>query len=117
MLSEAALDQKWMLTAPVIIVVCADLARSGEAYGQRGMGLYAYQDTAAAVENILLSVAELGLASCWVGAFREEMAAKALKIKDHSTIRPVAMLPVGYPAETPPPTPRRPLEEITIYLD
>ena len=34
MLSEAALDQKWMLTAPVIIVVCADLARSGEAYGQ-----------------------------------------------------------------------------------
>ena len=26
MLSEAALDQKWMLTAPVIIVVCADLA-------------------------------------------------------------------------------------------
>ena len=62
------------------------------------MGLYAYQDTAAAVESILLSVAELGLASCWVGAFREEMAAKALKIKDHSTIRPVAMLPVGYPA-------------------
>lgn len=116
-LAAAALGQQWMLTAPVIIVVCADLARAAAAYGKRGMELYALQDTAAAIENILLSAWEAGLACCWVGAFYEEAAARTLQIKDTAAIRPVALLPIGYPAESPSPPHKRPLQEITVYLD
>lgn len=115
-LTDAALGQTWILSAPVIIVVCADLARSGSSYGKRGSELYAIQDTAAAIQNILLTATAFGLAACWVGAFREELAAKVLEI-DSQKMRPVALIPVGYPAETTSTPHKRSLEEIVEYLD
>ena len=113
-LGNAALGQRWMTSAPVIIVVCADLERSALAYGERGYKLYALQDTAAAIQNILLSAVEQGLSSCWVGAFREEMAADLLDL-DIDKLRPVALVPIGYPAESPLYPPKRPLKEIVEY--
>ena len=109
-LSEAALNQTFIEEAPVVIVVCADYKRSGAGYGNRGATLYCIQDTAAAIQNIHLAATALGLGTCWVGAFREELVKKLLKIPDG--IRPVALIPVGYPAEQPSPRPRRPLSEI-----
>ena len=78
-LSEAALNQTLIQKAPVVIVVCADVTRSSRGYGSRGEQLYSIQDTAAATENILLAAQELGLATCWVGAFHEKEVAKADK--------------------------------------
>ena len=49
-------------------------------YGDRGEQLYAIQDTAAAVENILLAAVDRGLASCWIGAFDEDAVREALGI-------------------------------------
>ena len=93
-LAEAALGQVFLTEAPVVIVVCADLAAHSLSYGQRGKELYAIQDTAAATENMLLAATALGLGACWVGAFREEDAAGALRlVKD---LRPLALVPIGY---------------------
>lgn len=114
-LAEAAPGQSWLLTAPVIIVVCAELAKSAASYGQRGSTLYAIQDTAAAIENILLCAVEKGLACCWVGAFREEIVAQLLGL-DIQKNRPVAMIPIGYPAEEAITPVKRPLEEIIIFV-
>ena len=50
-LAEAA-GQRFVAQAPVVIVVCANPARSASRYGQRGSELYCLQDTAAATENI-----------------------------------------------------------------
>jgi len=47
------LHQTFIEKAPVVIVVCADVARSSWGYGYRGANLYCLQDTAAATENIL----------------------------------------------------------------
>lgn len=115
-LSDAALGQSWILSAPIIIVVCADLKRSGSSYGQRGRELYALQDTAAAIQNILLTATAYGLAGCWVGAFREELAAQVVGV-DQLSMRPVALLPIGYPEETTTAPQKRTLEEIVEYLD
>lgn len=115
-LARAALGQRWMTTAPVIIVVCAELPRSASAYGQRGVELYALQDTAAAIENLLLCAVEEGLGGCWVGAFNEQAAADVLGL-DGKKLRPVALVPVGYPGEDPAPPPKRPLKEITAFVD
>jgi nitroreductase len=111
-LSSATL-QTLIQEAPVAIVICADANRSSRVYGSRGKNLYSIQDTAAATQNILLAAQELGLATCWVGAFREDEVAKAVKAPRN--LRPVAMIAVGYPAERPVTPHRRSFNEIIHY--
>jgi len=112
-LAEAALYQTFIEEAPVVIVVCADEAQSSQGYGNRGATLYCIQDTAAATQNILLAAHALGLGTCWVGAFREELVKKALNAP--MNIRPVAIIPVGHAAEKPRAPLRRSLEEVVHY--
>ena len=97
--AAAALDQTFIEEAPVVIVVCADQLQSGRGYGSRGSNLYCLQDTAAATQNMLLAAHAMGLGACWVGAFKEEEARKVLNISNG--VRPVAIVPVGHPAEKP----------------
>lgn len=112
-LAGAALGQSFIEEAPVVIVVCANEERSSQGYGMRGKTLYCIQDTAAAIQNIHLTAYHLGLGTCWVGAFREEEARETLKIPNG--IRPVAIIPVGYPAESPSPRSRRPIGQMVHY--
>jgi len=113
-LVAAAHGQGFISQAPVAIVVCADAEQSAGRYGQRGRELYCLQDTAAAVDHILLAAVALGLGSCWVGAFDEGEAARVLDLPDHH--RPVAILPIGKPAEAPARRPRQALKEVATYL-
>ncbi len=113
-LARAALDQEFIAQAPVVVVVCADPGRSAMRYGGRGVNLYCLQDTAAATENLLLAAVALGLGGCWVGAFNEEEAARALDLPSH--LRPLALVPLGYPAWPPAGrTPRRDLKEVHAF--
>jgi nitroreductase len=112
-LSAAALDQTSIEEAPVVIVVCANQKRSAWGYGQRGVTLYCLQDTAAATQNLLLAAYALGLGTCWIGAFQEDEARQALNVP--MGVRPVAIIPVGNPAEKPLAPSRRPLTEIVHY--
>lgn len=112
-LSVAALDQRFIEEAPVVIVVCANETRSGWSYGSRGVTLYCLQDTAAAIQNILLAAYALGLGTCWVGAFHEEEVRRLLNTP--RGLRPVAIVPVGHPAEKPMARSKRSLREIVHY--
>jgi nitroreductase len=110
----AAMGQKWATAAPVIIAVCVDPRPCAARYGDRGEKLYAIQDTAAAVENILLATVDKGLASCWIGAFDTTSVAAALGVV--APITPIAILPVGYSAESAGKPARRPIDEVTTWL-
>lgn len=112
-IAKAALNQFFIEEAPVVIVVCADEARSSRVYGSRGASLYCIQDTAAATENMLLAICALGLGACWVGAFNEEEVKRILRIP--RGLRPVAIIPIGHPAEKPSPPRKRTLKEIIHY--
>ncbi|MCD6465370.1 nitroreductase family protein [Candidatus Bathyarchaeota archaeon] len=112
-IARAALNQTFIEEAPVVIVVCADESRSSWVYGSRGATLYCIQDTAAATENMLLAVCALGLGACWVGAFREDEIKRILKIP--RGLRPVAIVPIGHPAERPSPPSKRTLKEIVHH--
>jgi len=113
-LARAALDQSFIAQAPVVVVVCADPDRSAMRYGGRGTHLYCLQDTAAATENLLLAAVALGLGGCWVGAFHEEEAARALDLPSH--LRPVAIVPLGYPSRPAAGrTSRRDLKEVHAF--
>src|SRR5699024_2787776 len=82
----------WILDAPVIIVACANQKRTKARYGQMGM-LGSIIDTAAAIENILLATAGIGLASCWVGGFNEKKVKKVLNVPRQ--VKPDGLLPIG----------------------
>jgi nitroreductase len=98
-LATAAYNQAFVEKAPVVIVVCADENRCSIRYGRRGATLYCLQDTAAATQNILLTAFSLGLGTCWVGAFNEDEAKKAVNAPEG--IRPVVMIPIGYANKKP----------------
>ena len=108
-LAKAAFDQNFLAQAPLALVFCAAPARAAE-YGRRGEELYSVQDATIATAYAQLAATALGLATCWVGAFDERQVALALDLPAGQ--RPIAMLPVGYAAEEPPRTLRRPLTEL-----
>ncbi len=108
-LSKAAYGQKQLQTASIVFVVCADLKKAQESYAERGRSLYCIQDTAAVTENILLTACSLGLGTCWIGAFKEDDVKKVVNAPQD--MRPVVMIPVGYPAESPAQRPRRQVSE------
>ncbi len=109
-LSIAAFGQKDLEEASVVIVVCANEKLAQQSYGVRGKSLFCLQDTAAAIQNILLTAYSLGLGSCWIGAFKEDEIRQVIKAPKE--MRPIALIPVGYPNEAPAASSRRPLSEI-----
>jgi len=112
-LMQASGGQKMVDQAPVVIVSCTDLKRVTY-YGSRGRSLYTIQDATIATQNIWLAATAMGLGAVWVGAFNEKKVAKLLDLP--STIRPIAILPIGYPTESPRPPARRPINKISKNL-
>lgn len=96
-LAAAAYNQRFIAQADVCVVVVAIPKISGRFYGARGEKLYCIQDTAAAVENILLASYALGYGSCWVGAFNENQVRKILNLSEGEM--PVALVSIGVPRE------------------
>jgi nitroreductase len=105
----AQAGNEWIAHAPVIIVACADPAKSGI----KGDQPYYLLDAGIAMEHLVLAAAEQGLGTCWIGWFDEEKARQALGVP--AAVRIVASTPLGYPAEDPEPRERRPREEMVRY--
>jgi nitroreductase len=103
-LGEAAFGQVWLAEAPVSVVACADPARARPRYHERA-DRYAIVDTAFASMLLLLAVTDMGLGACFVGAFDDARVRQILKIP--SDVQPLAVVPIGHPAETPEPKRRR----------
>lgn len=82
----------FLKNAPVIIVACANPKDSGH---RQGIDYYLV-DVAIAMEHLILAATDLGLATCWIGAFDEAMIKNLLNIPQE--VRIVALTPLGYPA-------------------
>ena len=98
-LAEAAVKQMFIAEAPVVIVTCANTDRSASRYGERGRGFYSIIDTAFASLLILLTARDLSLGACFVGAFDDSRVAEILALPKH--VKPIGIIPIGYPAEKP----------------
>ncbi len=114
-LARIASNQEFIVEAPVVLVVCAEPARAENTYGERARTLYCIQDTAAAIQNLLLAAHSYGIGTCWVGDFDEAAVQSVLQIG--AEFRPVAIVPMGYPNESPNPRWRRPLREVIEYKE
>lgn len=109
-LTASAFGQAFITQAPISLVFCADHLLSASRYGKRGADLYAIQDATIAAAYCQLAATSMGLATVWVGAFDPDAAAQAVKTPEHVT--PVAIIPVGYAAESPQMRPRRALNDL-----
>ncbi len=109
-LARAAWNQDFIAEAPITLVFCAHPDRCSWKYGKRGEELYALQDATIACTFAMLAATQLGLGCVWVGAFDESQVGQILGL-DRS-LRPVAILPIGYARETPPPRGRRAIEDL-----
>lgn len=111
---KEACQQEFLAEAPVLIIVCNDRNEAAERYGERGRILYNIQNTAAAVQNILLSATDMELGSCWCGDFDEQKLKEILKMNDGRI--PVALIAIGYAGFVPGTPKRRPMEGVVTYI-
>jgi len=142
-LANAAYDQTFIATAPVVIVCCADIqgyidgtvsgaqdlgkiraieerivsilkgrAKEMETVQHTEIGPRIAANVAIAIEHIVLRALDFGLGSCWIRLIDEKKINKLFAWSDNIYV--VALLPIGYPAESPKARKRLELNEIII---
>lgn len=142
-LAQAAFDQPFVAEAPVVLVCCADVGAylEGMVSGTEDLGKIGVVEdrivkiihraadgmksmpvaevgpriavnVAIAVEHIALRALDFGLGSCWIRLINEQAVKGIFGWDDNLYV--VALLPLGYPAEAPPPRKRRSIEEIVL---
>lgn len=102
--------------APVVIVACAVLGKSG--FSKAGdlatdKGDWFMFDVALAMQNLVLAACALGLGTVHVGYFDASKAAEILGLPEGIVC--VEMTPLGYPDENPKTPPRKELSELVSY--
>ncbi len=108
-LAKAAFGQTFIGEAPVVIVACGTESKTIMACGQPAYTV----DVSIACAFMILQAYELGLGTCWIGAFKEDEVKKILKIPEK--VRVVAMTPLGYPDQPPSQKSRKDLDQIVCY--
>ena len=108
----AAYAREWFWKAPVVLAVCI-LPKEAWTRSYDGKN-YAMADGALAMDHMMLAAAELGLGTCWIGAFDPAAAHEILGLPDGVEV--LGMTPLGFPdVETAPRVrSRRPLGETVM---
>lgn len=108
---HAAYPRDWFLQAPIVLVVGIDAAA---AWKRRDGRIYADVDGAILMDHLTLCAADLGLGTCWIGAFDPAAVRSALGMP--AGIEPLAMTPLGWPADPGRAKTRKAREEI-VHLE
>jgi nitroreductase len=89
-------DQIWINESKILVLVCSDEIIPEDMHGERGR-VYSRQQAGAAVVTMLFKLVDLGLSSCWVGAYNDDRIRGCLGIPGRIQIE--AIIPVGYEKE------------------
>jgi len=91
-----ACQQDFISSAKYVVVVCSNFSRLKNAYGENGEA-YSRQEAGAGIQNFLLKIEQVGLSTCWVGYFVEDLIKGKLKIPKDVNVE--AILPIGFEYE------------------
>lgn len=92
-------NKEWFADAPIIIVACAAPDYT------LNIGIV--------MDHLILAATELGLGTCWIGAFNREVAREILGLPDD--LEPIICTPLGYAAIPAHPKKRKSLNELVRY--
>jgi len=103
----------WFVQPPIVLCVCSqpELGWTRKNFDNQS---YAVVDAAIVVDHITLQAADLGLGTCWIGAFDADKVAEVLELDEG--VVPAHVLPLGYPTEMPDARPRKPMAEVVRYV-
>ncbi len=73
---------------------------------------YLRLNAAIAIDHITLRAIDLGLGTCWIMMFNQDKVKQVLGLGDNYNV--VALIPVGYPDQSPAPRPRLDLDKILL---
>lgn len=108
----AAYPAPFFREAPVAIVICSE-AEKGWVRNRHDNKNYTDVDCAIAIDHMSLAATDLGLGSCWIGAYNPDMVKSAMGLPDG--VEPLAMLLIGYANAEGLDKKRKPLEELVRY--
>jgi nitroreductase len=105
--------------APLLFTICVDFHKLQLFMARRkwkivsydlAMLLYGIQDASLMAENMVIAAESMGLGSCFLGdaPFKADKIVEEYKLPER--VFPLVQLVMGYPAESPPPRPRYPME-------
>jgi len=93
-LSQAALGQRMVREAPASVFFSAVLGRMTGVYGEQRGRRYIYMEIGHSAQNVYLQAEALGLGTCAVGAFSDDMVALVLELPAEEV--PLYIMPVGH---------------------
>lgn len=101
--------------APVVIVACAELGKSGfnKSIPSTDKGDWYMFDVALAMQNLVLAAHSLGLGTVHIGAFNAQAVAQILKVPPEVAV--VEMTPLGSPEREGKASRRKELSELAFY--
>jgi nitroreductase len=100
----------WFVQAPLVLCACGVPAQG---WIRKDGKNYTNVDVAIVVDHMTLAATDVGLGTCWVGAFDPVAAREVLGLPDD--VEPIAFTPLGYAADQPGPKKRKPLSELVRY--
>lgn len=103
-------DRDWFAQAPVVLCACGLPA---ENWVRRDAKNYNDVDVAIVMDHLILAAANLGLGTCWIGAFDPVAAREVLGLP--LGVEPIVFTPLGYPADQLKPKKRKPISELVRY--
>jgi nitroreductase len=108
-LSAICKGQTFVSAAPVTIAICCTNLDYQMTCGQTA----AVIDGAIAAEQIVLQAVELGLGSCWIGAFFHDKLAELIDLPADWQV--IGLLPMGYPDIAPKERKLKPREAVVAF--
>lgn len=108
----AAYPAPFFREAPVAVVICCETDK-GWVRSRHDNKNYAEVDCAIAIDHMSLAATDLGLGSCWIGAYNPDMVKTAMGIPEG--VEPLNILLLGYPNAEGLDKKRKPLEELVRY--
>ena len=102
--------REWLTQAPLVICACGIPTQGWVRSDGKN---YTNVDVTIAMDHLILAAANVGLGTCWIGAFDPAAAREVLGLPDD--VEPIAFTPLGYPADEPRPKERKPLSDLVRY--
>lgn len=104
-------SREWFTEAPLVIGIAGEPGRNWVRSDGRN---YVDVDCAIVMDHLILQAADLGLGTCWIGAFDPTVARELLQLPVEWD--PIAFTPLGYPADTIRPKSRKTSEELVVRI-
>ncbi len=101
-------DKDWFVQAPVVICACATTSQ-GQSYNE-GRN---YRNIGIVMDHLILAATNLGLGTCWIGAFDPKAARDILGLPEEA--KPIVFAAVGYSDDEPRPKVRKSIDELIRY--